>query len=161
MLGVVLLGILLVAIITWLIIMSQAATVRIIGRSQQGKATGLTDGLAIGTEKFWTLVQLNIIGLLIGWSLWVLLTAVPAAIFLITKNAAWSVVAYLGSLLSIASSVVTIFLIQFATAGIVLQNAPLVRAILDAWRLFVRNIVSSLEMGIAIFTVNVTLVIPG
>ncbi len=150
------LALIIIAVIAWLIIISQAAIVRIIGRTQQGKPTGLTDGLAIGTEKFWSLVQLNIIGLLVGWMLWVVLTAVPAALFLITKNTTWSVVAYIGSIVSIASSIVTIFLIQFATAGIVLQNSKLMSAIVDAWRLFSRNIVSSLEMAVAIFTINVT-----
>lgn len=157
MVGVIGLVLLLVAVITWLIIMSQAATVRIIGRSQQNKPAGLADGLAIGSEKFWVLVQLNIIGLLAGWSLWVILTAVPAAIFLITQNAGWSVAAYIGSIISIASSIVTIFLVQFATASIVLQNTKLIPAVVDAWRLFIRNIVPSLEMAIAIFTINVTL----
>lgn len=156
MVGVVGIILLLVAVITWLIIMSQAAIVRIVGRSEQGKPTGLTDGLATGTEKFWPLVQLNIIGLLIGWSLWVILTAVPAAIFLITKSTGWSAAAYIGSIASIASSVVTIFLVQFATASIVLQDAKLMPAIIDAWRLFARNVVSSMEMAVAIFTVNVT-----
>lgn len=157
MLGFIAIGLLMIAVVAWLIIMSQAAIVRIIGRSQQGKPTGLTDGLAIGTEKFWTLVQLNIVGLLIGWSVWIILTAVPSAIFLITKNAGWSIVAYIGSILSIAASIATIFLVQFATAGIVLQNSKLMPAIIDAWRLFTRNMVSSLEMAIAIFTVNLTL----
>lgn len=156
MLGIIGLLILLVAVIVWLIITSQAAIVRIIGRSHQGKPTGLADGLAAGTTKFWTLVQLNIIGLLVGWMLWVVLTAVPAAIFLITKDPAWSIVAYIGSLTSIASSVITIFLVQFATASIALQDMKLIPAIVDAWRLFIRNIVPSLEMAIAIFTINVT-----
>jgi len=157
MLGIIVTAVLITGVITWLIIMSQAAIVRIVGRSQMGKPTGLTDGLAASTEKFWTLVQLNIIGLLIGWALWVVLTAVPAAISLITQNPNWSFTAYLGSLASIASSVVTIFLIQFATADIVLHDTKLMPAIVDAWHLFSRNIVSTLEMAVAIFTVNLTL----
>lgn len=149
----------LIAVIGWLIIVSQAAIVRIIGRHKMGKPAGLVDGLAIGTEKFWMLVQLNLIGLLVGWGLWVILTAVPAAVFLISNNAAWSITAYIGSILSVICSIVTIFLIQFATADMVLRDAKLMPAIIDAWRLFTGNIVSSLEMATAIFTVNVTLLI--
>lgn len=144
------------AIIIWLIIMSQGAMVRIVGRYQQGKPTGLTDGLGMGTVKFWTLIQLNLMGLLFGLASWVILTAVPAAIFLLTNNGAWSVVAYVGSLAAIIVSSVIIFLVQFATAGIVLNDANLIPAIVDAWRLFANNILASIEMAIAVFTTNVT-----
>lgn len=146
-----------VAVIVWLIIVSQGAIVRIIGRTKQGKPTDLLDGLSVGTGKFWTLIQLNVIGLLVGWAVWIILTAVPAAVFLISNNTAWSVVAYLGSVVSIIGSIATIFLIQFATANIVLREAKLMPAIVDAWRLFTGNTISSLEMAMAIFTVNVTL----
>ncbi len=157
LIGIIALLLLLVAVIAWLILMSQAAIIRIIGRAQQNKKTGLTDGLSVGTEKFWMLVQLNLIGLLVGWALWALLTAVPSALFIITKNSNWSAVAYAGTIISIVSSIITIFLVQFATASIVLQDAKLMPALVDSWRLFARNIVSSLEMAIAIFTLNVTL----
>lgn len=146
-----------IALFAWLIIMSQAALVRIVGRTQEGKPTGLLDGLTVGTEKFWVLVQLNIIGLLLGWAMWVILAGVPAAIYLVNSMPVWSVVAYIGSILSIVVSASIIFLIQFSTAGIVLNDSRLIPAIIDAFRLFVRNIVSSVEMAIAIFTVNLTL----
>ncbi|MEK7637232.1 MAG: hypothetical protein AAB402_02445 [Patescibacteria group bacterium] len=143
-------------VVGWLIIMSQAALVRIVGRGQQGKPTGLVDSLSVGADKFWALVQLNIIGLLVGWAAWVILTAVPAAIFLMNTITAWSVAAYVGSLLSIVISAAVIFLVQFATAGIVLNDAKLMPAIVASWHLFTRNVVASVEMAIAIFTVNLT-----
>jgi hypothetical protein len=149
--------ILIAAVLIWLIITSQAAIVRIVGRTEQGSPTGLNDGLAIGTEKFWILLQLNLIGLLIGWALWVILTGVPAAIFLLTKQSAWTITAYFGAIASIVGNIISIFLVQFATAGIVLRDEKLMPAIVGGWRLFVRNVVSSLEMAIAIFTINVTL----
>lgn len=155
--GYVAIAVLMAAVLAWLIILSQAAVVRIAGRTQQNKPTGLVDGITIGITKFWQLVQLNAIGLLTGWSIWVLLTGVPAAIYLLNHGGAWSAVAYIGSIISIIASVVVIFLVQFATAGIVISEQPLMASIIDSWRLFSRNVVSSLEMAIAIFTVNVTI----
>lgn len=157
MVGYLAITLVMLAVIAWLIIVSQAAIVRIIGRTKQNKPTSLLDGLSIGTSKFWMLVQLNLIGLLVGWAAWIILTAVPAAVFLISNNNAWSAVAYVGSVAAIVSSIVMIFLVQFATANIVLREEKLMAAIVDAWRLFVGNIVASLEMAIAIFTINVTL----
>ncbi len=145
------------AVLTWLVIMSQAAIVRVVGRLQQNKPTGLIDGLTIGVEKFWTLVQLNIIGLLVGWAAWVILTAVPAAIYLLNHANGWSFVAFIGSLLSIVVSVIVIFLVQFSTANIVLNDTKLMPAMVDSWRLFKSYMVPSLEMAIAVFTINLTI----
>lgn len=144
-----------IAVLAWLVIVSQGALVRIVGRMQQEKNTGLTDGLSVGTEKFWSLVELNLMGLLTGIASWVILTALPAAIYLLTSNGGWSVVAYFGALASIIISASVIFLIQFSTAGIVLYDTRLIPAIIDGWRLFKNNILASIETAIAVFTVNV------
>lgn len=149
-------AVLMAAVMAWLVITSQAAIVRIAGRTQQGKPTGMVDGITVGITKFWQLVQLNAIGLLAGWSIWVIFTGVPASLYLLNHGAVWSSVAYAGSIISILSSMVVIFLVQFATAGIVLSEQPLMASIVDSWRLFSHNIISSLEMAVAIFTINVT-----
>jgi hypothetical protein len=148
---------LLTAMIIWLIITSQAAIVRIAGRVQQGKPAGLVDGITTGINSFWSLLQLNAIGLLAGWSTWVILTGIPAAIYLLHHGSMWSSIAYIGSIIAILVSLVIIYLVQFATAGMVLNGQRLMPAIVDSWKLFIRNIVPSVEMAIAIFTVNVTI----
>lgn len=157
MLGYLAVLLVLVVVIFWLIVVSQAAIIRIVGRLRQQQATGLVDGITMGIEKFWQLVQMNLIGLLLGWSVWVILTGVPAAIFLITSTQAWSIVAYIGSLLSVAISLIVIFVIQFATAGVVLHDMKVVPALVKAWDLFRNNFLSSIEMAIAIFTTNITI----
>lgn len=143
-----------VAVTFWLIIMSQAAIVRIVGRTHQGKPTGLLDGLATGSTRFWTLVQVNIVALLAGWGVWVILSGVPAAAYLINGHVAWSTAAHIGSILSTVTTVVLLFLLQYATAEVVLNDATLIPAVVRSWRLFMQNILASLEMAIVLFTIT-------
>lgn len=142
------------ALVIWLVIMSQAAIVRIVGREQQGKPTSLFDGIYTGMQKFWTLLQVNIVALLVGWGLWVILAGVPAAAYLISGHVAWSSAAHFGSILSTITTVILLFLLQYATAGVVLNDQTLIPALVGSWRLFRRNVMASLEMAIVLFTIT-------
>ncbi|MBI5467447.1 MAG: hypothetical protein HY975_04545 [Candidatus Kerfeldbacteria bacterium] len=149
-----LLSLLVTAFIIWLMIVSQAAIVRIVGRTSQKKNTGFFDGVATGTMKFWDLVQMNIIAFLFGWGLWVLITATPAAIYLINGVQVWATIANIGTVVTVIFSAIIAFLIQFATASMVLQSTPLIPAIVESWRLFRRNVLVCLEMAVIIFALN-------
>lgn len=142
------------ALIIWLIVVSQAAIVRIIGRERQGKPTGIMDGVYAGTEKFWTLLQVNIVALLVGWGAWVLLAGVPAAAYLISGHGAWSMIAHFGSILSSLVTAILLFLLQYATAAVVLGDLQFIPSIVASWKMFRRNVLASLEMAIVLFTIT-------
>lgn len=147
-------AVLLVVFIFWLMLVSQGALIRITGRVNQKKATSFLDGIATSSGKFWTLVQLNIMAALLGWGLLVLLAGVPAAIYLINGLPAWSLVAHITTIVSVVVSAMIAFLVQYATAGIVLRDQTLMVAIIQSWRLFRQNLLVSVEMAVIIFLLN-------
>ncbi len=150
----VLLVVLLALFVVWLMVVSQAALMRIVGRTYQKKSASFFDGIAVGATKFWTLLQMNVFALLLGWGLWILITGVPASIYLINGLPVWGLVAHIGSIVAVIISAIIAFLVQFATASVVLQGTSLMVAIVESWRLFRNNILVSIEMAIIIFALN-------
>ncbi len=149
-------GVALVIIVVglWLMFVSQGAIMRIVGRSQEKKATGFFDGISTASEKFWSIVQVNIIGLLLGWGAWIIVAGLPAVIYFSSGHTAWAGVARVGVIASTLASTVITLLMQYATAAIVLRDLKPLAAMADSWRLFSRNILVSLEMAIVIFLIN-------
>ena len=155
---------LLTAVFAWLIITSQAALVRISGRLDQKKSTGLFDGLAVGSGRFWQLVTVNVIGKLFTWALWVALAGIPAVIFFYNGQTIWAIITSLGwFLVTIPFSIVISFLMKYATAYVVLHEDSAVISFRDGWKLFKNNWLLSLEFAFLIYLFNlvVSIVVAG
>lgn len=157
--GYVVLVMAMLAVIFWLMFVSEGALMRIVGRTQEKKTNSFFDGISTGTEKFWSIIQVNVIGLLFGWATWIVVAGLPATIYFVSGNAAWSEVARVGAIISVVASAVISLVIQYATAGIVLRNLTAMQSVIDSWRLFRRNWLVSLEMAIIIFLVNLLVLI--
>ncbi len=138
----------------WLLFISQVAIIRIVGRSQEKKSTGFLDGVSVATEKFWRVVQMYIIGVLLGWGAWILIAGLPAVIFFASGHVAWAYVAKYGTIFSTVISAVVTLVVQYSTAGIVLRDLQPVAALVDSWKLFKKNILVSIEMAAIIFVIN-------
>jgi len=148
--------ILIALIILWLIIVSQAALVRIVGRSVEKKTSGIFDGLAVAGERFWPLFTINVIAKLFTWGLWVLLAGIPAIIYYLNGTFAWAVTMSIGwFLISVPLSIVISFLILYSSAYIILQGLPPLPAIRQAWKLFKDNWLVTLEIAGLIYLFNI------
>lgn len=141
--------------IFWLVIVSQAALVRIIGRTAEKKPTSMFEGLAAGAGRFWPLVGVNVITKLFTWALWIILAGLPAIAFFVTGDRAWVITFSVGSLLvTLPLSMIASFLTKYAIAFVVLEEANVVDSLRRAWRLFRTNWLVSIELAILVYVIN-------
>lgn len=156
--------VLLLAVFVWLIITSQATLIRITGRTSQKKSTGLFDGLAAGSMKFWPLVTINVIGKLFVWAVWLILAGIPAIVYFMNGQFIWAVLTSLGwFLVTIPFSIIISFLMKYAAAYIVLRDEAAVQSLRDGWKLFRGNWLVSLELAFLVYLFNlvVSVVVAG
>ncbi len=154
MLGILMVILIMALVIAWLIIVSQGALVRIMGRTILKKPTSFFDGLTTGITKFWSIFQISLIALLAGWAAWIILAGLPSAIYLLNGAAVWSNIAVWGSYLTIPISLMIAFLVQYAIGWIVLQESNVVEAMKNSWTMFRSNFWISIEMAILVFLVQ-------
>ena len=154
------LGALLVAAaIIWIVLMSQGALTRIVGRFMQQQPSSFFDGVATASKRFWDIVKVTIIFFLIGWGIWFLVTGLPAILFFVTKNTAWQSVAQIGAYVSVVVSAVNLFLLQYAFLEMLAWDQPAVASIRKAWSIFREHTLISIELALALFIVNLIVLI--
>lgn len=154
-----LLILLIIALIYWLIIIAQGAVMRITGRMAMAQPTSFIDGISTSSGKFWEQVKVVIIFLLIGWGAWLVLAGLPTLIYFLTRSDPWTVVAQIGSYASLVVSFVNLFLIQYATAAVLLSDKRAVEAIVMAWNLFRRNTLITVELALVLFAANLVVLV--
>lgn len=148
--------VLLAAVFAWLIIISQATIVRIVGRYAQRKPAGLFDGLAAGAGKFWSILSMNIIVKLFNLALGVVLAGIPAVIYFLGGQFSWAVITSIGWILvTIPISIIISFLMKYALSYITLRDDSAVQSLRHGWRLFKDNWLVSLELAFLIYFFNV------
>lgn len=153
------LALLMVAIVYWLIIISQGAIMRLTGRMAMNQPTSFADAISTASGKLWELVKVAVIFLLVGWGAWLILAGLPTMIYFLSGQGAWANVAELGSYASMLVSFVNLFLIQYATAAIVLLDKSAVDAIVLAWHIFRRNYLITFELALVLFAANLIILV--
>lgn len=156
--------VLMAAVFAWLIIISQATIVRIVGRVAQKKPTGLFDGLATGSTKFWSILTMNIIVKLFNVALIVILAIIPAIVYFLNGRFVWALITSLSwFVITIPISIVISFLMKYALSYITLNDVPAVQSLRDGWKLFRQNWLVSLELAFLIYIFNlvVSVVVAG
>ncbi len=146
--------ILLIALIYWLVIISQGLIMRLAGRIVAGESGTFIDAVSTTAGKFWSLLKVAIMFLLIGWAAWLVLVGLPTMIYFLTGASAWTGVAQVGSYISLVISFFNLFLLQYATATVVLYSKQPVDAVVHAWRIFRRNILLTFELALGLFAAN-------
>lgn len=154
----ILVNLVILGLFVWLIIVSQSAMIRIVGRTIEKKNNSLLDGITVGARKFKPMLMLNIISLLFLLALLILIAGVPTIIYLFYGQAMWSKAAGIADyIVTVPINIVILFLMQYAAAYVVLQDVPVMTAIRKSWNLFRRNWLVSLELAILIFLVNLAI----
>ncbi len=152
-------GLAILVIGLWLMFVSQGAVIRIVGRSQEKKSSDFLDGVATGAEKFWAIVQLNIIAVLLGWAGWIIVAGLPATIYFLSGQVAWAEIARVGAVVSVLLSAIITLVTQYSTAAVILRGLSPVPALADSWKLFRRNVAVSIEMALIIFLINLGILV--
>lgn len=152
-------ALLFVMAIVWIILMSQGALTRIVGRFMHEQSASFFDGVATAGKRFWDIVKVTVIFFLIGWGFWLLVTGLPAILYFATKNDAWKSVAQIGAYFSVVVSAVNLFLLQYAFLEMLVWDEPAIIAIRKAWGIFREHTLLSIELALALFIVNLVVLV--
>lgn len=113
----------------------------------------IKDGLHAGNHKFWPLFGLNIIfKVLINFSF--IIISIPFLFLVITDSAFLATSYVLLFLIFIPIAIGLNLLVRYAMAYNIIGHYSFIESIENAWRLFIRNWLVSMEMLITLFLIN-------
>ncbi len=142
-------------LVIWLITVSQAALIKSASQNRDNQPIGWVDVIHAGTKVFWKVLGLNVIAKAIIYVPLAGLGLPLVLLYLQNEVTAWSVIMTLvGFLILVPASIVVSFITKYATAYIVIQGAPVKKAIPEGWRLFVKNWLITIELALLLFIIN-------
>lgn len=135
-------------------VIGQAGVVRSAIVLDEGKRTNLPQGYHFGVKKFWSILGVN---LLMRAVLIVIGLALAFLASIKIFNVIWLeyfvyVLAFIALLLA---AIVVYFLTIYSTAYIILRHRKVFPALVSAWKIFRKNVLLNLEIGIILFVINV------
>jgi len=138
----------------WLSILSQGSIVAATDKFRRGKFVQAEESFSDGTRKFWPVLWLNVFNYLVTTGAIIVLGLPFLSLYLIQGQDFWAtILLFLNFIILIPVAVIVTFLLQFAIGYVVIRNKKLKDAIALAWRLFIKNWLSTLEMGLIIFLI--------
>lgn len=139
-----------------LMFLAVAAIIYAIGRIHEGNRVGVTEALGKSFHFFLPAFALNLLGKVVVWGL-LLATGVPlVSLFLRNQAEVWNVLTgVVAFLVLVPVGVVVTFLVQYATAYVILRGKHIGEAIREAWKLFATNWLASIEMAFILYLINV------
>lgn len=147
-----------VAFIISLAVICQGGLVRSAVDLDQKKPIGLRQSLRVGVERFWPILELNVITKVILLGILMLLAFIVSQLYF--DGGLVSVTVYtIAVILFIILGIIIYFLTVYGTAYVVLRHQGSFKALGSAWRLFIRNIILNLEMGLLLFIINILVVV--
>ena len=138
-------------------VMGQAGLIRSVIDIEE-KKTNLKKSFKIGVERFWPVLELNVLTKVILFGFLLLLSYLASLI--LVGNPLIDIAIYIASfIVFIVFGIIIYFLTIYGTAFTVLRNHGPFRALRDAWRLFRKNVMLNIEMGLILFIINAIAVI--
>ena len=139
-------------------VIGQAGTVEAVIRLDEKKKTGLKENVKIGLERFWPVLELNVIMKVVLLGLLFLIIYLTSLV--VFESAAINLILYVISLvIFLVLGIIIYFVTIYAVAFAVLRRQGTLDALAGAWHLFRRHILLNLEMGLLLFILNVGLAI--
>lgn len=130
----------------WLSVVSQVAIINNMTRSYTGKGHDFNEGISAGMKKFWPVLGLNLI-LKAGVMLLLLVLGLP----FVLDSSRW---AYTLIFLVLVPLIMSLsFIIKYATCYVVIKDNTFMAGIKEAWSLFIKNWLVTLEMAVILFLV--------
>lgn len=147
-----------IAVFFWIVIVSQVVLIRVASHPEK-VANRLFDGATVGTKKFWSAFNLNLIALLATLVGWVVLFAIPAIGYYLNNGSIhWMSTAGVGYfIIAVPVNVVVLFLLKYALAFNVLTDSDVLASIKNSWALFIKHWAATIEVAAMIMIFNVVL----
>lgn len=135
-------------------VISQAGVIKGVIDTDQKKRTGLKKAFGIGVDRFWPVLELNVITKVILFGL-LLLIAYFASLIQFSGELANNILYIVSFVVFIVLGIIIYFLTVYGTAYVVLRKQGPFSALKKAWRLFKKNVVLNLEMGLLLFVISI------
>jgi hypothetical protein len=159
LISVIVLAVLLVLVMIYLAITSQAALVeqsaRLILSKKKTESLSINEGISFGRRHLWPVLGLNIANSLII-SLCLLIISLPLVFLLITDSSALSLTYSILFIIFVPIALAIALIMKYAIAAQVLENLSFIASIEKAWKIFHKNWLVSLEMALMLFLINFT-----
>lgn len=149
---------LIILFIIWLAVACQGGLISHVQRILKHKKKdslelSLKDGLAAGHQKFWPLLSLNIIfKVLINFAF--LIISIPFLFIALSDSGLLGLAYIILFIIFVPVAIALNLIIKYAMAYNVLEHNTFATSIENAWRLFKKNWLISMEMLIALFVVD-------
>lgn len=131
---------------TWLAIISKATLINNVYLATNKKSHGFTDGFKVGQKKFWPVFTLSL-----GIKLIIALAFALLSLGFILSNK----IIYVATFVILMVAVILLASIfNYAAAFITIKNQNLTQAISEAYKLFIKNWLASLEMALVLIFVS-------
>ena len=138
----------------WIAIVSQGALITATDTFRQGKTVSPEASFANGTRLFWPILWLNLLRTACTTGLVIILGSPLLSLYLVKGQEVWvNLLLVLSFIILVPVGMVIAFLLQFASAYVALKQQPLWQAIKNAWKLFARHWLATIEMGFLLFLI--------
>lgn len=139
--------------VVWLAIVSQIGLIDSYFKLQAKQAANLESGFRAGRKYFIPIFLLNLLGRVI---ISILIVAIPLIFLSLSQdNSSWNTVFIIFSLIILVPlAIIAAFIIKYAVGFVVFKQARTGLALKDAWKLFTKNWLISIEMAILMFALN-------
>jgi hypothetical protein len=131
---------------TWLAIISKVALINNVYLAANKKSHSFTDGFSVGQKKFWPVFSLAL-----GVKLIIALAFAVLGLGFILSNKIIYVIAFVILMVGV---ILLASIFNYATAFITIKNQNLTQAISEAYKLFIKNWLASLEMALVLIFVS-------
>lgn len=145
------------AVLITLGVICQGGTISGVIAINEKKKISLKDSFKIGVDKFWSILELNIITKVILLGILVFL-AYLASLIVFASSAANMFIYVLSFIIFIILGIIIYFLTIYGTAFVILRGRNAFSGLKDAWHIFTKNVLLNLEVGLLLFVVNLLVV---
>lgn len=157
LISVVVLAILLVLVMVYLAITSQAALVeqsaRLILSKKKNEKLSINEGITFGRRHLWPVLGLNLANSFII-SACLLIISLPLVFLFVTDSSAIALTYSVLFIIFVPIALAIALIMKYAIASQVLDSNSFIVSIEKAWKIFHRNWLVSLEMAIILFLIN-------
>ena len=144
----------LIAILITIGVIGQGALIAGVIGIDQKKKVRLKNAFHVGVEKFWPILELNVITKI--FLLGVLIFLAYLASLIVFASSVFNIFIYvLSFIVFVILGIIIYFLTIYGTAYIILRNLGPWSALKKAWKLFTKNVMLNLEMGFLLFILNI------
>ncbi|MBI3290699.1 hypothetical protein HYZ76_00285 [Candidatus Falkowbacteria bacterium] len=140
----------LMAVVIWLIIVSQSAVISGAIGASKNKNVSFAEGFFTGLKNFWPVLGLNFVLRIVTWGLFILTALLSILDF---PGSALIYIIFFDIFLIL--TLIASFVVKYAICGVILKNSSFKDSIKQAWQIFRSNWLLSFEIATILFLIYV------